>query len=145
MAEMTVERATEILAHGEWFPAADHVEASSVLVAEVERLKAERDQHREGEAALVVERDALWQHAAKADAEIERLKAEKEWLTHQAISLCRYAATGKLRNEQEWMRGLADRINDVLRELGDSSRVRFLVTEFRVESIKAAEAAGGDA
>ena len=78
-------------------------------------------------------------------AKVERLKAEKEWLTHQAISLCRYAATGKLRNEQEWMRGLADRINDVLRELGDSSRVRFLVTEFRVESIKAAEAAGGDA
>ena len=56
---------------------------------EVERLKAERDQHREGEAALVVERDALWRRADELGREVEQLKwrrtaelkaaAEKEW------------------------------------------------------------------
>ena len=79
MAEMTVERATEILAHGEWFPAADHVESSSVLVAEVERLKAELEQHKEGEAALVVERDALWKRADELEREVEQLKADLDF------------------------------------------------------------------
>ena len=48
------------------------------LWAEVERLKAERDQHREGEAALVVERDALWRRADELGREVEQLKAERD-------------------------------------------------------------------
>jgi len=84
MAEMTVERATEILAHGEWFPAADHVEASSVLVAEVERLKAERDEFpdRPSMAREIVRIQQLYQRsqdtAARLETEVERLKAERD-------------------------------------------------------------------
>ena len=44
------------------------------LEDEIERLKAERDQHKEGEAALVVERDVLWRRADELEQEVEQLK-----------------------------------------------------------------------
>ena len=39
--------------------------------AEIERLKAERDQYKEGEAALAVERDALWKRAGELEREVQ--------------------------------------------------------------------------
>ena len=55
-------------------PPNDSLEVNERVAVEVERLKAERDQHREGEAALVVERDALWRRADELGREVEQLK-----------------------------------------------------------------------
>ena len=59
-------------------PPNDSLEVNERVAVEVERLKAERDQHREGEAALVVERDALWRRADELGREVEQLKAERD-------------------------------------------------------------------
>ena len=49
--------------------------------------------------------------------------SERESIRHAADALASYAATARMKNNLEWMEGMAKALNDYLEAVGDSDRV----------------------